>query len=117
VQRHLWRLAEMGVAIRGHGEKCITRETGGWLPADDSPTHQTCPCCKRQEWHGSFCSGCGVPTGAADWRSRLSDAQRNHLAGLNARSGGARATAPGETPEVGQAAIWPDTTPSAAFAE
>ena len=81
--RHLRRLAAMGISTRGHGEHCITRETGPWeRPADDPGTlQQTCPCCGRVEYRGSFCSGCGIPTGAKDWhRPRLTAKQSAALA-------------------------------------
>lgn len=69
VSRHLGRLERMGLSIKGHDSRCITRETGGWeAPTKDPGTlRQTCPCCGRDEYRGSFCSGCGIPTGAVDW--------------------------------------------------
>ena len=68
VDRYLRRLTAFEVATRGHGANCITRETGGWArPAHDPGNlRQTCPCCGRDEYRGSFCTGCGIPTGAND---------------------------------------------------
>jgi hypothetical protein len=69
--RHLRKLEQLGVPTKGHGPACITRTTGGWdAPEDEHANHtlrQDCPCCHRSEFHGAYCSGCGIPTGAADW--------------------------------------------------
>lgn len=71
-ERHLRRLGELEVSTRGHGAACITRATGGWAPAKDPGNlRQTCPCCGRDEYRGSFCSGCGIPTGTSDWHRPL----------------------------------------------
>lgn len=76
-ERHVRRLASLGVSTRGHGPGCIERDTGGWValsPANHN--HQTCPCCGRTECHGSHCSGGGVPMGANDWHpADLSEAR------------------------------------------
>jgi hypothetical protein len=67
-QRHLRRLAELGIDAKRHGPWCITRATGGWAVTErNSNTRQVCPCCRREEYRGSYCSGCGIPTGAGDW--------------------------------------------------
>lgn len=72
-ERHLRRLAELEISTRGHGAACITRETGGWAAPSKDPGNlrQTCPCCGRDEYRGSFCSGCGIPVGALDWHRPL----------------------------------------------
>lgn len=76
--RHLRHLGDLGVSTRGHGSHCITRETGGWAPPAHDPGNlrQTCPCCGRDEYRGSFCSGCGIPTGAGDWHRPLMTARQ-----------------------------------------
>jgi hypothetical protein len=68
--RHLRRLAEIGLDTKRHGRWCITRATGGWAVLEHNrDTRQVCPCCRREEYRGSYCSGCGIPTGAGDWHS------------------------------------------------
>lgn len=120
--RHLRRLVELDISLRGHGSHCITRETGGWAaPAHDPGNlRQTCRCCGRDEYRGSFCSGCGIPTGAADWhRPLMTAAQAAVLARGAQRFVRPRENGPipGETTEVEQSAIWPETTPSVALTE
>lgn len=79
--RHIRKLEQLGVPTKGHGPACITRTTGGWdAPEDEHANHtlrQDCPCCHRSEFHGAYCSGCGIPTGAADWHPPIrSEAQQ-----------------------------------------
>jgi hypothetical protein len=78
-ERHIHKLERLGLPTKGHGSGCITRTTGGWAAPDEHPNHtrQSCPCCGRSEHRGSYCSGCGIPTGAADWHpASRSEAQQ-----------------------------------------
>jgi hypothetical protein len=80
-ERHIRKLERLGLPTKDHGPACISRPTGGWAaPTDEHQNHtlrQTCPCCARSEFRGSYCSGCGTPTGASDWHAPAqSEAQR-----------------------------------------
>ena len=70
--QHLRRLKAMGIPTTDHGLACITRDAGPWQRPEHDPgtLRQTCPCCGRDEYRGSFCTGCFIPTGANDWYQR-----------------------------------------------
>jgi hypothetical protein len=45
-------------------------------PLQAGRLEQTCPACGRWEAAGAYCTGCGRPTGPADWYANGDQAER-----------------------------------------